>query len=386
MFNTEFGDGQLLIDEPAFNRRWDSVVNSVRKEYQSDKQSYPWVVAFSGGKDSTVVLHLVFEALLSIPPSQRTREIHVLSNDTGVESPFVMQHLDSITPQIDEAAISMGLPIRTVRTNPNLNETFWTLLIGKGYPSPNQKMRWCTDRLKIKPTSSYIKSTISAAGSAIIVLGVRKNESSARNQVLAKYVTEAGTQLSPHESLSGAFVFRPIIDMTVDEVWEALGTLNPPWGGSHRNLIKLYRDSEGGECPVVLSADEAPGCGTPNSRFGCWTCTVVEKDKSLQGFVDQGIGNYQPLIDFRLWLKEIRNDPKRRQLRRRNGQTTFMESGKHVQGPFTITARQEILDKIKKIENLLKIRIITSNEIDTIYKFWLEDVTAEQERVKNERL
>lgn len=65
---------------------------------------------------------------------------------------------------------------------------------------------------------------------------------------------------------------------------------------------------------MVLSKDEAPGCGTPSSRFGCWVCTVVEKDRSLQGFVDAGQKKYQILIDFRDWLKSIRNDPEHRQI------------------------------------------------------------------------
>ncbi|MBL8235063.1 MAG: hypothetical protein JNL98_41560, partial [Bryobacterales bacterium] len=71
------------------------------------------------------------------------------------------------------------------------------------------------------------------------------------------------------------------IDFTTDEVWQILLQRQPPWGGSHRDLITLYRNASGGECPLVIDKDQAPSCGTGSSRFGCWTCTVVEKDRSM---------------------------------------------------------------------------------------------------------
>ena len=169
-------------------------------------------------------------------------------------------------------------------------------------------MRWCTDRLKIQPTSDYIKRHISESGAAIVVLGVRMDESYSRQRSIEKHQNHRASKLAPHNELLGAFIYRPIVDLSTDDVWEILGTYPAPWGGTHVDLFQLYRDAEGGECPVVLSKEEAPGCGTPNSRFGCWTCTVVEKDKSLQGFVDAGQHQFSALIEFRLWLKDIRND------------------------------------------------------------------------------
>ena len=284
-------EANLPIEE-----RWSEIVQHVKAEYLSTAQSYPWIVGFSGGKDSTVVVHAVFEALQAISPSQRTRPVHIVSNDTMVESPLVMAHLDDVSQQIQAAVNSLSLPITVARTHPDSDKTFWVLLIGKGYPSPNQQMRWCTDRLKIQPTSTYIKDNVSKHGAAVVVLGVRRTESVRRMRTVDKYENERGTNLNPHSSIAGAYIFRPIVDLTTDDVWEILGSFPAPWGGTHTKLFQLYRDAEGGECPVVLSKDEAPGCGTKNSRFGCWTCTVVEKDKSLQGFVDSGQHAYKPLI------------------------------------------------------------------------------------------
>ena len=84
----------------------DAILAELRDEYQRH-HAYPWVVAFSGGKDSTLVLQLVFEMLLDLPPSGRRRSVFVVSNDTLVESPLVIAHLDKLTRwgrQAEEAA------------------------------------------------------------------------------------------------------------------------------------------------------------------------------------------------------------------------------------------------------------------------------------------
>ena len=353
---------------------WREVVERVKEEYLAQDQRFPWIIGFSGGKDSTLVTQAIFEMLLEISPAQRSRPVHVVSNDTLVESPLVMSHLDVVTKQIDDAAKSLGLPVTVARTQPDPDKTFWVLLIGKGYPSPNMTMRWCTDRLKIQPTSGYIKQQVSASGAAIVVLGVRRDESQSRQRAIDRRKNVRGENLSEHERLPGAYIFRPIIDLGVEDVWEILGTTFAPWGGDHSSLIQLYRDSEGGECPVVLSSDEAPGCGTSNSRFGCWTCTVVEKDKSLQGFVDAGMVFYQPLIEFRDWLKEIRNRKDMRQAFRRNGRLTFDPNGKHIPGPFTIQARKEIFDRLMKVQENFNGSLISDLEIQQIRQIWADEL------------
>lgn len=239
-------------------------------------------------------------------------------------------------------------------------------------------MRWCTDRLKIQPTRRYILDNVSTHGAAIVVLGVRLDESDSRRNSINKFQNLAGSNLTPHSELPGAFIYRPIVLLTLDEVWEVLGRCQPPWGGTHRGLIQLYRDAEGGECPVVLSKDEAPGCGTSNSRFGCWTCTVVDKDKSLQGFVDSGNHHFSALIEFRVWLKGIRNDPRYRSVERRNGEIRFNPRGEqiqHVPGPFTIQARKMILDRLLAAQTEYGDPLISHDEIQQIHAIWAEEIS-----------
>lgn len=372
------GDNIGQVEAPPIEELWGGIVDHVKNEYLSASQLFPWIIGFSGGKDSTVVAQAVFEAILNIPPSKRTRPIHIVSNDTMVESPLVINHLNSVTKKIEAAAINLGLPITTARTKPHPDKTFWVLLIGKGYPCPNKFMRWCTDRLKILPTSSYIKEQVSKSGAAIVVLGVRKDESQLRLRTIKKHRNLKGGFLSAHERLTGAFIFRPIENLTTFNVWEILLCFDAPWGGNHRDIIQLYKDAEGVECPVVLSQDEAPSCGTSGSRFGCWTCTVIEKDKSLQAVVDSGGYQYKPLIEFRNWLRDIRDDPTMRQAIRRNGKLTFGASGKQIPGPFTIKARKQILDRLLKVQEEFGQELITLQELDFIYQNWTAELQDEK--------
>ena len=355
----------------------DFIRQQVQQEY-AEPHGKPWIVGFSGGKDSTLVAHLVVEHLISLPRSERTRVVHVVANDTLVESPLVMEHVRVSLSEIQKAAHAFDLPIVVATTAPEPNQTFWVNLIGRGYPSPNRNFRWCTDRMKIQPTSNYIRDQASISGEVILLLGVRRSESATRAGAAARY--DNGSRLNRHNDLPGCLVFRPILELDTDDVWEILAENKPPWGGSHDRLIQLYRDAGGGECPVVTSKSDAPSCGTRSSRFGCWTCTVVEKDKSLAGFVDSGFDQFMPLLEFRDWLVEIRNDPKRRLARRRNGRVTITKKGVFVPGPFNMATRREILDRLLTLQAQSEMVLIAHPEIERIRELWVEDVIVSAER------
>lgn len=344
----------------------------------------PWILGFSGGKDSTLVAHLVIEHLLSLPRSDRRRAVHIVANDTLVESPLVIGHIREGLDEIAAAARAFVLPVVVATTKPDPDHTFWVNLIGRGYPSPNRTFRWCTDRMKIQPTSHYVRSQARLSGEVILLLGVRRSESATRAGVVKRY--DNGERLNRHNDLDGCLVFRPIVELDTDDVWEFLAENDPPWGGSHRRLIQLYRDAGGGECPVVTSREDAPSCGTTSSRFGCWTCTVVEKDRSLAGFVESGFDQFTPLLNFRDWLVEIRNDPERRLARRRGGQVTITKTGVFIPGPFNMATRKEILDRLLKLQSETKMPLISNVELERIRELWVEDVLASVERSSKERI
>ncbi|TCK42389.1 DNA sulfur modification protein DndC [Paraburkholderia sp. BL8N3] len=345
-------------------------MSELRDEYQQP-HDHPWIIGFSGGKDSTLLLQLVFDMLLSLPKSERRRDIHVVSNDTMVESPLVIAHIAKLHAQISDAAEAFQLPLHVAITKPDVDQTFWVNLIGRGYPAPSRSFRWCTDRMKIMPTSRYIKEKVLASGEVILLLGVRRSESSARAASANRY---GGERLNPHNDLMGCQVFRPVLEFDTDEVWETLSARRPGWGGTNRELIALYRNADGGECPVVTQKSDAPSCGTSSSRFGCWTCTVVEKDRSLEGFIDSGFNEFGPLLKFRDWLKKARDDMSLRQARRRSGEFTFMSDGRLVPGPFTFEAREEILKRVLGLQEELGYEIIQAAEIARIKEIWASDV------------
>lgn len=353
----------------------------LRAEYQ-EPHDHPWIIGYSGGKDSTVVVHLVFELLLDLPRSERRRPVHIVANDTLVESPLVVGHIKKTMARFDEAAAALRLPVETRITAPKLDHGFWVNLIGRGYPAPSRSFRWCTDRMKIQPTSDYIKQQASQTGEVILLLGVRREESAARAARALRYDRESGgARLNAHNDLTGCWVFRPILDLTTDEVWEFLGATPAPWGGNHAELVQLYRNAQGGECPVVTQKSDVPSCGTSSSRFGCWTCTVVAKDRSLEGFVEAGFAEFGPLLAFRDWLVEIRDQDGRRSNRRRNGEVTHLPTGELVRGPFTIETRREILDRLLALQEQVGQALITKDELQRIRAIWAEDIATHAERM-----
>lgn len=342
-----------------------SAIRAILKSEYQQEHLKPWIVGFSGGKDSTLLLHFVIEMLLGLPPSQRKRAVHVLSNDTLVESPVLQSFVDRSLELISTASANLNIPVTVVKTVPDPDSTFWVNLIGRGYPAPNRLFRWCTDRMKIRPTTTYMKSLVTENGEAILLLGVRRQESAARAKVVKKY--DNGTHLNPHNDVPGCLVFRPIVELSTTDVWALLLQLRPPWGGTHRGLVTLYRNAQEGECPLVTDKADAPSCGTSSARFGCWTCTVVEKDRSLRSMIDNGSEHLEPLADFRDWLKEFSRDPVNRSPERRNGAAGL--------GPLTFEARKAVLDGLRALETNVEIKLISDAEIARIEQIWRDDAT-----------
>jgi DNA sulfur modification protein DndC len=352
----------------------EEILLSLREEYTNPAHNYPWIIAFSSGKDSTLLAQLVLEVVLDLAPGDRRRTIYLTGNDTLVESPLLARHLTRMLERIAQAAETLRIPLTTVKTIPAPDQTFWVNLIGRGYRPPTRLFRWCTDRLKIRPTSEFIRSHVSRGGELILLLGVRRSESTDRTKIVERYSN--GERLNRHNDLSGCWIYRPLLDLTTDEVWALLLQRRPPWGGSHRELITIYRNAQGAECPLVVDRSSAPACGSSAARFGCWTCTVVKRDRSLEGLIDAGYEEFEPLSEFREWLAEIGGDSDRRQLIRRNEQIKYSPEGKLVPGPFTLPTRLEILKRLLSLQAQVGRELISAEEISHIHRLWCEDESA----------
>lgn len=330
-------------------------MDRLRVLYRADTR--PWVVAFSGGKDSTVVLQLVFRLLQELG-REATKPVIVLSSDTQVEAPNVAAFVQETLGRIQDQAMAQGLPLVTQLVRPNPDESYWGKLLGKGYPPPTRWFRWCTSNMKIKPSRRAVEEVTRTHGSVILLLGTRIDESSLRGRTMqARALNSKG--LNPHHEIPNALVATPIADWSTDDVWEYLGTGSCPWGGDHAFLFSLYRQANGGECPVVFDLN-TPSCG--GSRFGCWTCTVVKEDKSMQGFIRSGEDHLQPLADFRDHLMVLREQPELRSDVKRNGLTG--------PGPFLPSTRQKILDELLALERQVGFPLISDDELRYIQSEW----------------
>lgn len=321
----------------------------IRELYRSDAR--PWVVGYSGGKDSTTALQLIWSALKALPPEQRTKPIYVISSDTLVETPVVSRYIDQTLAKIAAAAAEQEMPVITHKVVPDTGKSFWVNLIGRGYPAPSRRFRWCTERLKIEPANEFIKSRVAEFGEVIMVLGVRSQESATRAQVMSLHRIK-GSRLSRHSSLLNAFVYAPIADFSTDEVWTYLLQNPSPWGNDNRDLVAMYRNAAAGECPLVVDTS-TPSCG--NSRFGCWVCTVVERDKAMEAMIDSGEEWLTPLLEFRDMLSETQIPERKhefRDFRRRTGQVSFIgDSDRVMPGPYTLTFCRELLKRLLLVQN-----------------------------------
>jgi len=353
----------------------------IRKLYLED--SIPWVIGYSGGKDSTATLQLVWMALADLPLEKRQHKtVHVISTNTLVESPIVAKWVDNSLVKMECQAEADNLPIIPHRLTPDYNDTFWVNLLGRGYPYPRPTMRWCTDRLKIKPSNTFVQNVVSAYGEVILLLGTRKAESAARAKTMRYYENlRVRDYLSPNGSIQNELVFSPIENWTDDDVWFFLMQYKNPWGHSNKDLMTMYRGaSADNECPLVIST-ETPSCG--KSRFGCWVCTLVEQDKSMAAMImnDSEKEWMSPLLNFRNFIGDINKDIERRDFRRMKG-NVLMFRGHLVHGPYKKKVREAWLEKLLEIQKEINtngpkefcdLELITLEELKRIRKIWMDE-------------
>jgi DNA sulfur modification protein DndC len=377
------------FDELGLKATIDALSEEIRELYASD--DVPWIIGYSGGKDSTATLQLIWTAIAGLPREQRTKMVHVISTDTLVENPVVAAWVTRSLDTMGAAAAKQELPIKPDRLTPQTEDSFWVNLIGRGYPAPRHKFRWCTERLKIRPSNRFILNVVKASGEAILVLGSRKAESSRRSANMTKHERRrTRDRLSPNAGLPGTLVYTPIEDWTNDDVWMFLTQCANPWGYNNADLLGMYAGaSADGECPLVVDTS-TPSCG--DSRFGCWVCTLVEKDKSMSAMIqnDNEKEWMLPLLKLRNKLDfrnmdegdEESSDRHLRDFRRMSGAIQTMKDGRVIPGPYLQSAREEWLRELLKAQTWIRkhgpddvrsIELITLEELQEIRRIWVVD-------------
>jgi len=383
-----FNSVDEMVKSLSFNQGpLTELLAEIQRIYCADNR--PWVIGFSGGKDSTAVLELVYTAILQLAPPKRHKPLFVVSSDTLVETPVVVNLIKEMLNNINEVATKVGIPMTAHQVYPEVKDSFWVSLLGKGYPAPTSHFRWCTERMKIFPVNRFILDKITKYQEVIIILGSRIQESNTRAQILKKHRID-GSRLARHTTLPSAYIYTPIETWSSEEVWEFLLSAPRPWGGDNLALFELYKGSNAGECPLVID-NSTPSCG--NSRFGCWVCTVVKKDRAMEGLISSGETWMQPLLDFRNQLAETTDPDKKyeyRNFKRRTGKVAYIrgtfssedpkeiKDPKHVPGPYWLKQRQQWLKELLMLEKQLKqdghaLTLMTAPELHQIRKEWIND-------------
>src|SRR5947209_7682509 len=178
-----------------------------------------------------------------------------------------------------------------------------------------------------------------------------------------------------------------------------------PWGHDNKTLRTMYQGaSEGGECPLVVDTS-TPSCGT--SRFGCWVCTVVDKDRSMEAMIKNSEEKVwmTPLLELRNELDKP-DDRDRRDFRRMNGSVQLFHD-RTIPGPYTKEWRERWLQRVLEAQRSARmegppefrtLQLITLEELHEIRRIWLyekhefddvlpriyEEVTGEQFPKRND--
>jgi DNA sulfur modification protein DndC len=355
------------------SQRINYIISEIKDQYIYQDHNQPWIIGFSGGKDSTALLQLTWLAIKQVPKDERLRDVYVICNDTLVENPIIQEYVDSVLKKIEQAAVEQNMPVRVMKTKPRLEDSFWVNIIGRGYPVPNNAFRWCTDKMKVKPTSRFITDQVAEDGEAIILIGTRKAESQTRARSIKKHEIR-GKRLTKHPHHANTYVYSPIKELQLEEVWYIINAMSSPWGADNSQLFQIYLDASADdyECPTVVTDKSHSSCG--QSRFGCWTCTVVKEDKSMRALVNKGCEWLAPLLDLRQSMAEERNVSENRMSIRRNGTYAVTADGQN-QGFYTEDYKAQLLEKVLNAQFEIQkskpeLELITNQELVAIQVIW----------------
>jgi DNA sulfur modification protein DndC len=362
----------------GFKTGIEALVKQSQEIYLSE--DIPWVVGYSGGKDSTAVLQLVWYTVAGLPLEKRHKPIYIISTDTLVENPIVSKWVEHSLETMKQAAIEQQIPLFTQRLVPDVLDRFWPNLLGKGYPAPRPKFRWCTSRLKINPSNNFINNVIRQNGQVILILGTRKAESTMRAANMKKYEkTSTREHLSTNASLPNSWIYTPLADWSNDDVWMYITQVKNPWGHDNKALLSMYQGATAdGECPLVVDTS-TPSCG--DSRFGCYVCTMVEEDKSMQAMIqnDEEKEWMLPLMELRNKWLDIKDDRRHRDFRRMTGALKVF-SGRLVHGPYMQSYREQMLAALLQAQQTIQktappelrnLQLITVEELEVIRRIWV---------------
>ena len=357
-------------------------------EYYYKTDDRPFCVAYSGGKDSSVLVYLTVKMLENLIKKniQLNKEILIINSNTLAELPPVLKHLENSLIKIQNYADLYKLPIKVKEVKPETKNTLNVQLLGVGMPPPSNQLRWCTDKLKVFPIDKEIKVNF-PDGKFISVIGTRRDESFSREARIIKK-TVKDTDLKLNDRYKNASNLMPIEFWSTKDVWEYLFKQSNDLMDIDF-LWKIYSDASGKdtkECTFVGAGGKhieegKIGCGV--SRFGCWQCYMVrDQDKSLDGLMLSGYQNIDLYKEYRDWFWNITQQgwEKTRDVysHRHQGRDLYNKGdesnpkyGMTMPKGLTLKIRKEAFLRILDLQSKLKEEIIKEKEIILIQERWL---------------
>ncbi len=307
----------------------------------ADEGHEQWMVAYSGGKDSTLV------AILTLLFLQENENVdvkpRVIYSDTLLEMPPLREAADALLHYMRRQLATSPLNLRVDVVEPAVKDRFWVRFLGRGYPPPGPRFRWCTHRLKIRPADRLLNED-SDLDTAVLT-GVRYGESASRKRRLTASCANGGECGQDYWYTKGPegsnrSYYAPIIDWRTCKVWDFLAFVAPELGWPTKALFKLY--------------------GAQDLRFGCWTCTLVREDKTMKNLMNRPeMGDLKKLHDFRNFMEKLGRDKTRRVTR---------PDGKP--GPMDMVTRRELLAELVTLQAETGRKLISKEELSAIEREW----------------
>lgn len=308
-----------LISE-VFIEKFEESLNILEQLYIKNKK---WIVTYSGGKDSTALVVLALY-MKEIHPDI---DLNITYSDTLMEIPQMSLVANRFLGALERKYTAS---VRIVK--PIIDDTYWVRMIGRGYPPPGPRFRWCTPKIKINPSRRLHNDN------GLFITGLRIGESQQRdsrikNSCLNGSANECGSDVWVTQR--GIDVAAPIINWTSVEVWQFLMFPAKKTIPEVQYVIDLY--------------------GNTAKRFGCWMCTVVMKDKTMISMAESGDHITHKLLVFREWLVNESKKTENRYIRK---------DGR--KGRLTVAYRKRILEKLFELQSSVHLTLISEEEISAI--------------------
>ena len=234
-------------------------------------------MAFSGGKDSTVVLDTAYRFSQEVGA-----ELAVLHNEELLKSPPMFNWVYYVLSEVARR------DVRVLVTVPR--DDYLSVVFERRYSPPGPAFMWCTARFKERPTAK-LAERLSWWRYALLT-GVRMAESQRR----ATYIKArcgagdvCGETYFIQKMTDRALHMAPIVDWSDWEVVAYLKTHRQPWSGEDYSFLleRVY-------------------CGETRIRTGCTLCTVVERDAMLEMYARcHGDGRYLKAAEIKKELRAV---------------------------------------------------------------------------------